>query len=71
MTSPALGRMEAKMADQTVKIVGDSGSAHRVALDLFKHIRDYAKDAEALKTTEELLELYRKCHQATYSDPKS
>lgn len=54
------------MADQSTKDEGDSGSHERVALDLMKYIRTYSSDADKLKTTEDILALYRKCRGATF-----
>jgi len=48
------------LADQTVKIEGDSGSRERVAYDLMEYIQTYS-DVRA-ETRQEILELYSDCH---------
>jgi hypothetical protein len=53
------------MADQTVKIEGDSGSNARVALDLIKYVRSHATDRKDL-SVDETIALYLRCLKATY-----
>lgn len=53
------------MADSQ-KDVGDSGSPERVALDLMKIVLQSASDAEAVRTTQDFLDLYLKCRRAAY-----
>lgn len=53
------------MADQTVKIEGDSGSRERVALDLMKLLLSYGPVSEERpKTKIEALNLYVDCLDA-------
>lgn len=51
------------MADQTVKIEGDSGSAAKVAYDLMTYIR--TAPSNETKTRQEILDLYAECLEAT------
>lgn len=51
---------------ESQKNPGDSGSPERVAMDLMKIILQSASDVESVRTTQDFLDLYRKCRQAAY-----
>lgn len=53
------------MADQSIKVEGDSGSRERVALDLMLYIRRTSADKGEGLTKQEIIDLYVDCLYAT------